>query len=87
MIHFSMGSGARPRHGKILPQDCEIRLLTAEEGLVASGLGRNGDSLILNVTAPARLAGDYTGPASSAYLYYTVNLKYWTKGLDLKIAP
>ena len=57
MIHFSMGSGARPRHGKILPQDCEIRLLTAEEGLVASGLGRNGDSLILNVTAPARLAG------------------------------
>ena len=59
MIHFSMGSGARPRHGKILPQDCEIRLLTAEEGLVASGLGRNGDSLILNVTAPARLAGDY----------------------------
>ena len=33
----------------------------------------------------AAVPGDYTGPASSAYLYYTDDLKFWADGLKIAI--
>ncbi|MFN3199143.1 MAG: MG2 domain-containing protein [Bradymonadia bacterium] len=33
----------------------------------------------------AQVPGEFTGPASSAYLYYTNDKKFWTKGLPVSI--
>jgi isocitrate dehydrogenase kinase/phosphatase len=35
----------------------------------------------------ARVTGNYTGAASSAYLYYTNDKKDWTSPLRLSISP
>jgi hypothetical protein len=39
----------------------------------------------INLDLKAEVAGTYTGMASSAYLYYTDENKYWIKGLSVRI--
>jgi hypothetical protein len=34
-----------------------------------------------------RVPGEYRGPASRAYLYYTSDLKHWADPLMIRIAP
>jgi hypothetical protein len=39
------------------------------------------------ITLTAAIPGDYTAPASRAYLYYTAEQKHWTEPLRARIAP
>jgi len=39
------------------------------------------------VSLIAEIPGKYTGPASSAYLYYTDELKQWADGMTIEIEP
>jgi TonB-dependent SusC/RagA subfamily outer membrane receptor len=41
----------------------------------------------INLDLKAEVPGEYTGIASSAYLYYMNEHKYWINGLSVKIAP
>ena len=41
----------------------------------------------INVDIIARVPGEYTGPASRAYLYYTDEDKVWVEGLKMSISP
>lgn len=41
----------------------------------------------IHLDLKAEVPGTYTAPASSAYLYYTDELKYWTKGSTVRIVP
>jgi uncharacterized protein YfaS (alpha-2-macroglobulin family) len=41
----------------------------------------------LPLSLVAAIPGDYTGPASRAYLYYTNEDKHWTDGLHVEIEP
>jgi hypothetical protein len=40
---------------------------------------------VINLDLKAEISGTYTGMASSTYLYYTSEYKYWVKGLTVKI--
>jgi hypothetical protein len=39
------------------------------------------------VSLLAAVPGDYTAPASRAYLYYTDEFKTWVEGARVKVAP
>ena len=41
----------------------------------------------LPISVTAAVPGDYTGPASRTYLYYTDEHKHWVAGLSVSIAP
>jgi uncharacterized protein YfaS (alpha-2-macroglobulin family) len=45
------------------------------------------ERVTLPVSVVAAVPGDYTGPASRAYLYYTAEHKHWVPGLAVKIEP
>ena len=42
-------------------------------------------SVELHLEVVAAVPGQYTGPASRAYLYYTDELKHWTPGLEVTV--
>ena len=44
-----------------------------------------GERKIINLDLKAEIPGTYTGMASTAYVYYTNENKYWVKGLKVKI--
>ena len=44
-------------------------------------------TVALRVEATAAVPGEYVGPASRAYLYYTDELKTWVEPLKCSIAP
>jgi uncharacterized protein YfaS (alpha-2-macroglobulin family) len=46
-----------------------------------------GESVELPISVLAAIPGNYTGPASRAYLYYTDEDKKWSDGLRVEIAP
>ncbi|MBI4574718.1 MAG: A-macroglobulin complement component [Planctomycetes bacterium] len=46
-----------------------------------------GQVVSLRLDVVAAVPGDYTGPASRAYLYYTDEQKQWAEGLRVRIAP
>ena len=46
-----------------------------------------GEVKKLAVDLVATVPGSYTGPASSAYLYYNDTDKTWTTPLAIRIAP
>ena len=48
---------------------------------------RSGEKRRVPISFTAAIPGDYTGPASCAYLYYTDENKCWIPGLTIKIAP
>jgi len=39
----------------------------------------------INLDLKAEIPGTYTGMASTAYIYYTNENKYWVKGMNVKI--
>ena len=39
------------------------------------------------ITLTATIPGEYTAPASRAYLYYTAEQKHWTEPLRVRITP
>jgi hypothetical protein len=41
----------------------------------------------LPISVVAAIPGQYTGPASRAYIYYTDEEKSWVDGLKVEIAP
>jgi hypothetical protein len=45
------------------------------------------ERVTLPLSVVAAVPGDYTGPASRAYLYYTNEHKHWVAGLGVKIDP
>ncbi len=47
-------------------------------------LGPN-ETKTINLDLKAEVPGEYTGIASSAYLYYMNEHKYWINGLSVKI--
>lgn len=46
-----------------------------------------GEKRVINLDVVARVTGNYTGPASSAYLYYTPNWKHWEAPLPISVRP
>jgi hypothetical protein len=53
----------------------EVRALAANE------------TVDLNLDVNCAIPGEYSGPASRAYLYYTNEHKQWTDGLRVEIEP
>jgi hypothetical protein len=39
------------------------------------------------VTLVCRIPGEYSGPASRAYLYYNADRKFWAEPLHIAIRP
>lgn len=46
-----------------------------------------GQKVTLRLEASAAVPGEYVGPASRAYLYYTDELKTWTEPIRSVITP
>ncbi|TNE50879.1 MAG: hypothetical protein EP343_06940 [Deltaproteobacteria bacterium] len=46
-----------------------------------------GETRTINLDVIARVTGNYTGPASSAYLYYTSTRKHWSAPLPISVRP
>jgi hypothetical protein len=45
------------------------------------------ERVTLPLSVVAAVPGEYTGPASRAYLYYTAEHKHWVDGLNVRIEP
>jgi hypothetical protein len=87
-----------PEDMKQLKDHCRLREDGAKPGLLSAWEIR-GRELILywrdlaprqRIEVPidlmARVPGEYTGPASRAYLYYNADPKNWIKPLQVQIA-
>jgi hypothetical protein len=44
-----------------------------------------GEVVDLPIDLIARVPGEYSGPASRAYLYYNADRKYWAEPLQVKV--
>lgn len=83
--------GLEPRHDQLKELVKSGRIDSYET------LGRNvilywralkaGSEVKIPLSLIARVAGEYTAPASRAYLYYTDEYKDWQKGTKIKISP
>lgn len=48
---------------------------------------KESEEVKFEIDVVAAVPGEYTGPASCAYLYYTKEYKHWVKALKVKIDP
>ncbi len=87
---IGLPGGIEPRHdqlkelvkrGKIDAYEVRGR----EVVLYWRGLRKN-EKVEVPISLIASVPGTYTGPASSAYLYYTNEHKKWVRGLKVEIA-
>jgi len=44
-----------------------------------------GEAKSIPLDLVAMLPGQYTGPSSTAYLYYTDDMKYWAPGIQVTV--
>ena len=66
---------------KVLPEDNRV-----EVKLTYPAKPRPGQKIEVPVDLTCRVPGEYSGPASRAYLYYNADLKHWVEPLKVNIA-
>ena len=88
---IGLPGGLEPRHDQ-LKELVKKGAIAADEArgrevvLYWRSLERN-ETREISLSLVAAVPGDYTGPASRAYLYYTDEYKTWTEPLTVQIVP
>ena len=88
---IGLPGGLEPRHDQLKElvnkgRIAAYEVLGRDVVLYWRGLGP-GQTVELPLSLVAAVPGEYTGPASRAYLYYTDEDKVWLPGLQVRVRP